>query len=358
MATIKAAVSRAFHHPLVIEDIVLAAPGPGQVEVTLEACAICHSDISFIEAAWGGVLPAIYGHEAVGHVTAAGPGARHEVGTRVLVTLMVNCGQCRCCAGGKAAHCETAVDQVATLALPDGTPVSQGMNCGAFAEKVVVRDSQTQPIPADIPAASAAVLSCGVITGLGAAVNTARIRPGEVVVVIGAGGVGLNAIQGARLSGASRIVAVDMVPDKLDAALDFGATDGILANHDAPWKALRQIAPQGADVVLVSVGALPAYDSALRYLGSKGRAYAVGMTHGGQSAGYEPVMLAYYGHRIEGSLMGDTVLARDIPWMVDLYRQGRLKLDELVSGTWRLDQINNAITDTKSGAARRNVIVF
>ena len=357
MATIKAAGSRTFREPLVIEDVVLADPGPGQVEVTLEACAICHSDISFIDEAWGGVLPAVYGHEAVGHVTAAGPGARRTVGTRVLVTLMVNCGQCRCCASGKAAHCETGLDQMATLSLPDGTPVSQGMNCGAFAEKVVVKDSQTQEIPMDIPASSAAVISCGVITGLGAAVNTAQVRPGEVVVVIGAGGVGLNAIQGARLCGAARSVAVDMVPEKLDTALEFG-TDGLLASQDAPWEALRQIAPQGADVVLVSVGALPAYNSALRYLRSKGRAYAVGMTHSGQSAGYEPVMLAYYGHRIEGSLMGDTVLARDIPWIVDLYGQGRLKLDELVSGTWALDQINEAIADTKSGAARRNVIVF
>lgn len=359
MQKIKAAVCHAFQQDLVIEDIVLAPPGPGQIEVTLEAVAICHSDISFMDGGWGGGLPAVFGHEAVGRITALGAGCTAELGARVLVTLLKSCGTCLCCVTGRPAHCETPGDLMAgPITLPDGTPVQHGLDCAAFAEKVVVDQSQTTPVPAEIPAAAACMLSCGVITGIGAAVNTAQVRPGETVVVIGAGGVGLNAIQGAAICGAARIVAVDMVEDKLDAALEFGATDGILASHPKPWKELRKIAPRGADVVLVTVGALPAYDTALRYLGRKGRMYMIGMPHSGQKAAYEPVAVAATGLRMEGSFMGDTVLARDIPWMVDMYQQGRLMLDELVTRTYALSEINQAIASTRSGTARRNVIVF
>lgn len=358
MKTIKAAVCHAFNEPLTIEDIQLAPPGAGQIEVSLEACAICHSDISYIDNAWGGQLPAVYGHEAVGHVTEVGPGARRKLGDRVLVTLMRSCGACPSCGSGTPVFCDDtpAVDN--PLSSTGGDEIVHGLKCGAFAEKVVVHDSQTQPVPASMPAASASLLSCGVVTGVGAAVNTAAIRTGETVVVIGAGGVGLNAIQGARIAGASRIVAIDMMPEKLDAALEFGATDGVLASHEKPWKAVKKVVPGGVDVVLVSVGAIQAYDTAMRYLKKKGRMYMVGMPHTGQTVDYEPVMVAALGQRMEGSLMGDTVLARDIPWMVDMYEQGRLKLDELVSKTWSLDQINDAIANTKTGAARRNVIVF
>ena len=214
------------------------------------------------------------------------------------------------------------------------------------------------PLPEGIPMETAALLSCGVITGLGAAVNTARIRPGEVVVVIGAGGVGLNAIQGARLAGAARVIAVDTNPAKLDAARDFGATDALLATDPKPWAGAKRIAGRGADAVLVTVGAIPAYDSAARYLAPGGRLVAVGMPHSGAKSAWEPVILAATGQAITGSFMGDTVLARDIPWIVDLYHQGRLKLDELISGRWTLDQINEAIADTRTGAARRNVLIF
>ena len=223
---------------------------------------------------------------------------------------------------------------------------------------MVVGESQIAPLPDGIPMEAASLLSCGVITGLGAAVHTAEIRPGEVVVVIGAGGVGLNAIQGARLAGAARVVAIDRSAEKLDVARDFGATDGILADAPKPWAELRQIAGRMADAVLVTVGAIPAYDTAPRFLAPAGRMVAVGMPHSGAISAYEPVILAATGQSLTGSYMGDVVLARDIPWIADLYRQGRLKLDELISGRWTLDQINEAIADTKSGAARRNVILF
>ncbi len=361
MRTVRAAVCHQFGSPLTIEDVVLAAPGPGAVEVKLEAVAICHSDISYAEGAWGGLLPAVYGHEAAGRVTAIGPGVTGIApGDRVLVTLIRHCGTCPSCEAGAPVHCETPYDRrKGPLSLPDGTPVEHGLSCGAFAERVVVDASQTVPLPDDLPADAASLLSCGVITGVGAAVITAGIRPGESVVVIGAGGVGLNAIQGARIAGAARIIAMDLNPGKLETARAFGATDTLPAADPKPWKAVQALTGgRGADVVLVTVGAIPAYDVAMRLMGRRGRMVMVGMPHSGAMASYEPVIVCALGQTMKGSLMGDVVPRRDIGWMIDLYRQGRLKLDELVSGRWTLDQINEAIADTKAGAARRNVIVM
>ena len=361
MTTIKAAVCHAFGAPMQIEDVKLRTPGMGEVEVTLDAVAICYSDIHYAEGAWGGSLPAIYGHEAAGCVSAVGPGVRGVAkGDAVVVTLIRACGHCASCAGGRPNSCETSYDGTSEgpLTSLQGEPVHQAMACGAFAEKVVVDQSQIVTIPDDMPMEAACLLSCGVITGVGAVVNAAGLRAGQDVVVIGAGGVGLNAIQGARIAGARRIVTVDMTQDKLGTALEFGATDGVLATDPKPWKAARAATGRGADAVIVTVGAIPAYDTAPRYLAPGGRVIMVGMPHSGAQAGYEPVILAATGQGMIGSKMGDVVIQRDIPWMVDLYRQGRLKLDELISGRWRLDQINEAIADTKSGAARRNVIVF
>ena len=361
MQRIKAAVCREFGAPLVIEDIQLAAPAAGQVEVTLDAVAICHSDISYADGAWGGALPAVYGHEAAGTVTATGPGVQgFAPGDAVVVTLIRACGHCRSCAGGAPTICENPPDGLeGPIRTADGGPLLQAMDCGAFAEKVVVDQSQIVAIPADMPRDVACLLSCGVITGVGAAVNAARLRPGEDVVVIGAGGVGLNAIQGARIAGARRIVAVDMTRDKLDIAAEFGATDGVLATEKSPWRAaIRALGGRKADVVLVTVGAIPAYNAAPRYLGWGGRAVMIGMPHAGHMAEYEPMAMSYMGQGLIGSKMGDVVIQRDIPWMIDLYQQGRLKLDALISGRWRLEQINEAIADTRSGGARRNVILL
>ena len=359
MTKIRAAICHEFGQPLTVETVELRAPGPGEVEVKLDACAICHSDLTYIDGGWGGALPAVYGHEAAGTVSAVGTGVEgFETGSKVLVTLIRSCGRCPTCAGGRPVLCTNPAMPGSPLSMADGGPLEQGLKTAAFAERVVVEQSQLAPLPDGVPMEAAALLSCGVITGIGAAVNTARIRPGEVVVVIGAGGVGLNAIQGARLAGAARIIAVDTLPEKLDAAKQFGATDGILASDPKPWSAAKKIAGRGADAVLVTVGAIPVYDTAARYLGPGGRLVAVGMPHSGATSTYEPVILAATGQRLEGSLMGDTVLVRDIPWLADLYLQGRLQLDELISGRWTLDQINEAIADTRTGAARRNVIVF
>ncbi|MFK7762138.1 MAG: Zn-dependent alcohol dehydrogenase [Roseobacter sp.] len=361
MQKIKAAVCHAFGEPLVIEDILIRPPELGEVEVTLDAVAICHSDISFAEGAWGGVLPAVYGHEAAGRVTAVGTGVRGlQTGDSVVVTLIRACGSCGNCGAGKPSLCDTSYDGSAgPIQTVQGAPLFQAMATGGFAEKVVVDQSQVVRIAPDISKEAASLIACGVITGVGAVVNAASLRAGQDVVVIGAGGVGLNAIQGARIAGARRIVAVDMSAEKLDVAKEFGATHGVIATDPKPWKAaFDALGGRGADAVIVTVGAIPAYDQAPRYLGQGGKVIMVGMPHSGAMSSYEPVVLAALGQQMVGSKMGDVVIQRDIPWMVDLYTQGRLKLDELISGRWRLDQINEAIADTKTGSARRNVIVF
>jgi S-(hydroxymethyl)glutathione dehydrogenase/alcohol dehydrogenase len=360
MTKIKAAVCHAFNEPMVIEEVELRAPQAGEVEVSIDAVAVCHSDISLWQGGFGGATPAVFGHEAAGIVTALGAGVKGlELGDSVAVTLIRACGECPSCGSGHPTVCENPGDgKNSPLSTPQGDAMWQALFTGAFAERVVVDQSQLVKIPADMPKDAAALMSCGVITGVGAAVNTANIRPGQNVVVIGAGGVGLNAIQGARLAGAARIVAVDMNPGKLEAAKEFGATHGVLA-EGKPFKEVQKIfGGRGADAVLVTVGVASVYDLAPRYLANRGKVVMVGMPHFGQMASYSPLLMADMGQSIVGSKMGDVVIKRDIPWMVDLYSQGRLKLDELITGRWPLEQVNEAIADTMAGHARRNVIII
>jgi Zn-dependent alcohol dehydrogenase len=360
MTKIKAAVCREFNAPLTIEEVELRGPQMGEVEVEIEAVAICHSDISFWQGGFGGALPAVYGHEAAGTVLSVGDGVVGiKPGDAVCVTLIHACGHCTSCQSGKPTICETPVDNLGNspISTPEGEPVFKAMASGAFAEKVVVDQSQLCVIPDDMAKDVAALISCGVVTGVGAAVFAADIQVGQDVVVIGAGGVGLNAIQGARIAGARRIVAVDTLPEKLEAAKEFGATDGVLA-EGKPWAEVKKILGRGADAVLVTVGVAAVFDQAPRYLGWGGKVVMVGLPHGDKTASYSPLIMASQGQGIVGSKMGDMVIKRDIPWIVDMYKQGRLKLDELISGRWTLDQINEAIEDTKSGAARRNVIIM
>jgi len=359
MPQIKAAVCHAHGQPLTIDTVTLRAPEMGEVEVTLKAVAICHSDISYADGAWGGQLPAVYGHEAAGHVTNIGAGVRGvKIGDPVVVTLIRACGSCPSCAGGAPVICETVPPATGPLTTADGAPLVAAMNCGAFAQMVVVDQSQIVRLPDTMPLDAASLLACGVITGVGAVVNAAKLRAGQDVVVIGAGGVGLNAIQGARIAGARRIVAVDMSEDKLAIARDFGATDTVLGTSETPWRDAKAAIGRGADAVLVTVGVPAVYDAAPRYLAYGGKVIMVGMPATGALSSYEPANFAAVGQSMIGSKMGDAVINRDIPWMVDMYEQGRLKLDELISGRWSLDQINDAIEDTKSGSAKRNVILF
>lgn len=360
MPQIKAAVCHDFGKPLVVETVELRAPIGSELEVTLAACAVCHSDISYATGAWGGALPAVYGHEAAGHITAVGEDVQGvKIGDPVVVTLIRSCGTCAPCSSGKPTICDTPYDgDYGPLRTVEGGMLHQAMATGGFAEKVVVDHSQVVRIPENMDLAAASLLACGVITGVGAVVNAAQLRPGQDVVVIGAGGVGLNSIQGARIAGARRIVAIDMSDEKLKIAKDFGATDTILATQESPWRVAREALGRGADAIFVTVGAAGAYNDAPRYIAKGGKVVMVGMPPSGAMSQYEPGNFAATGQSLIGSKMGDAVIKRDIPWMIDLYAQGRLKLNELISEKYSLDEINEAIEATKTGTAKRNVIVF
>ncbi|MDH3674219.1 MAG: Zn-dependent alcohol dehydrogenase [Anaerolineae bacterium] len=358
----KAAVCFEFGQPLVVEEIELDPPRTGEVRVKLAACAICHSDIHYMEGAWGGSLPAVFGHEAAGvveevglHVTGARPG------DHVVVSLIRSCGRCYFCVRGNPTLCETkvALDKESRLHTKAGHVLHQGLRTAAFAEYVVVEESQVVRIPAEMPLDRASLLACGVITGFGAVVNTAQISSGSTVVVIGTGGVGLNSIQGAYLSGAQVIIAVDLVNSKLEAAAAFGATHTINPTEADMAEVVRSLTQgRGVDYVFVTVGSGKAIEQGLGLLRPAGTLVIVGMPASGVKIEIEAVDVAGASQRILGSKMGSARLAVDVPILVDLYQQGRLKLDELITARYPLAEINEAIVAVKRGDALRNVIVF
>lgn len=358
----KAAVCYEFGKPLVIEEVVLDPPQANEVRVKLAACAICHSDILYMDGGWGGTLPAIYGHEAAGVVTEVGPGVTlANVGDPVVVTLIRSCGRCFYCDKGEPQLCEAKfrLDREGVLHTADGKPILQALRTAAFAEEVVVHESQVVGIPANMPMTSASLMACGVITGYGAVVNTAQIAAGSSVVVIGTGGVGLNSVQGAALSGASPLIALDLVPSKLDTAKAFGATHAVNAGDaDAIAQVKALTNGRGADYVFVTVGSGKAIDQGLAMMRQGGTLVLVGMPAYGVKLTLEAADFAGSEQHIMGSKMGSTRLRVDVPKLVALYKDGRLKLDELVTKEYPLEEINEAVAAVKRGEALRNVIVF
>ncbi len=358
----RAAVCRAFGEPLVIEEVALDAPATGEIAVDLAACAICHSDIVFADGGWGGSLPAVYGHEAAGVVRAVGPGVSGiGPGDHVVVTLIKSCGHCGSCAQGSPVTCEATFprDTDSPLHRANGEALVQGLRTGAFAEQVVVDASQVVVIPPSVPLESASLLACGVITGFGAVVNTAGLRPGASAVVIGAGGVGLNAVQGAAIAGARSVIALDLVESKLEAARRFGATHTVNAGAPDSVTQVRRLADgRGADYVFVTVGVPAAFTQAFGMAARSATIVLVGMPASGVTVAVDPGDIAHHNWRVLGSKMGGAHIRADIPRLVGLYRQGRLKLDELISGRYPLSAINEAIASARSGAALRNVITF
>jgi S-(hydroxymethyl)glutathione dehydrogenase/alcohol dehydrogenase len=358
----RAAVCRAFGAPLAIETIELSPPGPGEVLIKTAACAICHSDIFYMDGAWGGELPAVYGHEAAGVVEAVGPGVtRLKAGEYVVATLIRNCGFCPACTEGAPVFCEEVfpLDKATPLRDGEGKPVVHGLRTGAFAEHILVDASQAVAIPKDMKLDSAALIACGVLTGMGAVVNTANVRAGSSVVVIGCGGVGLNSVQGARLAGCDPIIAIDVEAKKLAVAREFGATHTINARGENVEGRVKELTGRRkADWVFVTVGAKGAAEQGVSLMKRNGGTVLVGMPPSGVAATVDPGWLAADGQKILGSKMGSARPLIDVPKIVALYREGRLKLDELITGRYPLERINDAVASSRSGAALRNVIVF
>jgi S-(hydroxymethyl)glutathione dehydrogenase / alcohol dehydrogenase len=359
---VRAAVCRAFGAPLQLEDLVLDPPQDGEVRVRVAACAICHSDVSLVDGAWGGDLPAVYGHEAAGVVEEIGPGvAGLTPGDRVVVSLLRSCGTCFFCERGEAHLCEHEfpADRGTRLHTADGEPVTQGLNTAAFAEAVVVDQSQVAVVPPWLGFEVASLLGCGVVTGFGAVVDRAEVSRGASVLVLGTGGVGLNSVQGAALIGAAPIIAADISPSKRESAIEFGATHAVdPAGRDLSDEVRALTGGRGVDYAFVTVGRGDAVERALACVRRGGTLIVVGMPPSGESFRVETVDLAHNDVRILGSKMGSARLASAVPLLVDMYEQRRLKLDELISARHPLERINEAMAAARTGEALRNVIVL
>ncbi len=359
--TVRAAVCRGVGEPQSIEHLVLAAPGPGEVRVRVDACAVCHSDLMYTDGGWATDFPLVMGHEAAGCILETGPAvADVAVGDQVVVSLVRSCGECPACRRGHHVTCsgEFALDRHSPLTDGTGSPVAQGLNTGAFAEQVVVHRSQVVPHPADVPSTSASLLACGVLTGAGAVHNTAQVQAGDVVVVVGCGGVGIGAIQGARLAGAEQIVAVDPLTDKRESALLLGASHAVDPVSGDVAAVLRE-ATGGrlADHLFITTAAPSALDNAVELLAPMGALVLVGMPPDGIAFEVDPTMLAAANQRILGSKMGTVRLADDIPRLIDHYRAGDFELDALVTTTHSLEDIDLAFEEVRRGEVLRTVIL-
>ena len=357
----KAAVCYEFNKPLVIEELDMDKPRKGEVKVRLAATAVCHSDIHFINGDLGGKVPFVPGHESSGYVDEVGEGVTSvKVGDPVVVSLLRTCGECLYCRTGRPNMCEAKwpLDTESRIRNKKGQAVGHGIRVGSMAEYAMVDRSQVVPIPANMPMDRAALLACGVITGFGAVVNRAKVQPLRSVVVIGVGGVGLNSIQGAAISGAYPIIAVDMVDSKLEAARRFGATHTVNGSKEKdPVAVVKEMTSgRGADYVFVTVGVTAAVRQGLSMLGRQGMEVIVGLATDALSS--SPMEYIDGEKMLTGSFMGTTNLSVDVPKLVTLYQAGLLKLDELITGRYPLAKVNEAIDSVKKGEALRNVIVF
>lgn len=358
----KAAVCYEYGKPLVVEEVDIAPPEAGEVKVRMKAVAICHSDIHVLNGDWGDSVPVIAGHEGAGVVEAVGEGVTLvKPGDHVVVSLLRSCGRCEECATGAPYLCEGdfALQRENRLHTKAGQPIRQGVFTAAFAEYAVVDQSQLVPMPADMAFEPAALLACGVITGLGAVVNTAQVKAGSSVAIIGAGGVGLNAIQGASLSGAYPIIAIDLLNNKLAAAREFGATHTINARQANSKAVIREVTEgKGVDYAFVTVGSPAAAEDAYKLTATRGHVVFVGIPDFRSKMALPMGLTVLKEKVIMGSFMGSTRLSVDVPKLIKLYQHGRLKLDELITARYSLDQINEAIAAMKQGHALRNVIIF
>jgi S-(hydroxymethyl)glutathione dehydrogenase/alcohol dehydrogenase len=361
-AIVKAAVLHEFGKPVVIEEINIDPPGKEEVKVRLAATAVCHSDIHVLKGELGGEPPLVAGHESAGYIEEVGEGVTSvKVGDPVVLSLIDHCGHCLYCRTGLPHLCDTPLPLRTGTRLSNkkGKPIGQVLRTGSFAEFAVVHNSQVVKIPKDMPMDRAALLGCGVITGFGAVVNTANLHSLQSAVVIGAGGVGLNSIQGAAFSGAYPVIAVDVLPNKLKAAKQFGATHTVNAKNVDAIEAVKKLTDgKGADHVFVTVGSARAIEQGVAMSGRRGTTVIVGLPKITDSISFSAFAFLDGERRLTGSFMGSTNLQVDVPKLVTLYKAGKLKLDELITAHYPLGKINTAIDKVLKGQALRNVIMF
>lgn len=349
-----------------VEDVEVRDPEAGEVLVRIAASGICHSDISVVNGTIDWPAPAVLGHEGAGVIEKLGPGVTDlQVGDHVALHTLANCGRCAYCESGKPTHCRQSYGNRAQPFTRNGQPVSSFAATSTFVEKTVVKANQAVKIDPTVPLDTACVVGCGVLTGVGSVVNRARVQPGETAAVFGIGGIGLNVLQGLRLAGASRIIAVDLLPSREEKARAFGATDFIDASEGNTPEKIRQIVSggnpdhgSGVDWAFECVGSTRVLDDAMNSLGWGGNCVMVGTTAAGTKAEVSLTPLAFVDRGVMGARYGASRPHRDIPSYIAQYRQGKLMLDELVTQRYDLKDFEQAFHDLHEGKLARGVFVL
>jgi S-(hydroxymethyl)glutathione dehydrogenase/alcohol dehydrogenase len=357
----KAAVLESIPGELVVDDLDVRAPAAHEVLIRTVASGLCHSDLHFLEGLYQCPVPAVLGHECAGVVEAVGGDVTYVApGDHVVTCISGFCGTCAWCLRGTPHRC----DQIAIQPDPAHPRLTRGdevvnqfFGLAGFSEQLLVHEHYLVKIRPDMPLDKAALLGCGVTTGVGAVINTARVRPGDTVAVIGCGGIGLNAVQAAAIAGAGRIIAIDRVKSKLDLATTFGATDVVDASAVDPVMAVLELTGGGVDYSFEAIGLTATAQQAFAMLGKGGTATVIGMIPLGQRVEIDGFQLLME-KRLQGSTMGSNRFRLDMPQYIEWYLAGKLKLDELVSATLSLEQINAGFAAMKSGELARQLVVF
>lgn len=360
----KAAVFRGPNQPLIIEDVEPDKPAEHEVLVRVAAAGVCHSDLHFIEGLWPFPPPAVLGHEAAGVVEEVGDRVtRLKPGDHVISCLSVFCGNCEKCLSGHPNLCADIASTNRPVGQPsrltqDGQPVNQFANLSSYAEKMLVHENALAKIDDDVALDVAALIGCGVLTGVGAALRTARVEPGSAVAVFGAGGVGLSAIQGSLIAGARQVIAVDIVESKLATAKELGATHIVDASSGDPVPKIVDMTGGGVDYAFEAIGLKETAEQAYNCLAPGGTATLIGMVPLGQKIEIDARTLLFSEKKMQGSYMGSNRFRYDMPKYIEFYRQGRLKLDEMITRRIKLEDVNDAFRAMKAGEVARQVIMF
>jgi len=358
----KAAVLREVGKPMEIEEVAISKPGPREVLIRTVAAGVCHSDLHFVEGLYPTRMPIVMGHESAGVVEQVGSDVKYvKPGDHVITCLSVFCGHCEMCVTGHMSLCESSETRRGKEDEPrlsqESDEVIQFADLGSFAEQMVVHEHAIVKVREDMPLDRAALIGCSVTTGVGSVFHTAGVEPGSTVAVIGCGGVGLSAINGAALAGAGRVIAVDMMGNKLEMAKTFGATDVVNASECDPVEAVKELTGGGVQYSFEAIGLKVTAEQAFRILRPGGAATIIGMIPAGVKI--ELTGSAFLQEKkIQGSMMGSNRFRVDMPRFVDFYLDGKLHLDEMVSKRIGLADLNQAFDDMKAGTVARSVIIF
>ena len=357
--SVRAVVARAKGEPVTVEVIEVPDPGPGEVLVTVQACGVCHTDLHYREGAINDDFPFLLGHEAAGIVEEVGDGVTNvAVGDFVVLNWRAVCGQCRSCLRGRPWYCFATHNATQKMTL-GGVELSPALGIGAFAEKTLVAAGQATKVDPAAPPEVAGLIGCGVMAGLGAAMNTGGVGRGDSVAVFGCGGVGDAAIAGSRLAGAHTIIAVDIDDRKLDIARNFGATHTVNSTNEDPIEAIRGLTGgNGVDVAIEAVGLPATYEQAFYSRDLAGTVVLVGVPNPEMKVELPMIEVFGRGGTLKSSWYGDCLPSRDFPMLIDLYLQGRLDLDRFVSETIALDEVEEAFHAMERGEVFRSVVVL